>query len=92
MEPAPPLGPLGVPWTSWSREREGAFVTLPDETMTNGPSRPWGCRAGSARQMFQDCRKSRRGARAHGASPMVGRPGLVENEAVGAGRLERERG
>lgn len=77
-----PSGPQRALWTSWSWESEGAFVTLPDETMTNGPARPWGHRAGSARQMFLIAGSQGRGAQG---------PRLCTYSGLGWGLLRTKR-
>lgn len=66
---------------------------MPDETMTNGPARPWGHRAGSARQMFLIAGSQGRGGSGPAALHLErAGPRLVKNEALGAGRLAREWG
>ena len=45
LEPTPPLSPLS-PRTSWNEQSRQAFVTSPDETVTNGLARSRGHKAG----------------------------------------------
>lgn len=58
MEPTPPLSPLSLR-TSWNEQSTQAFVTSPDEPVTNGLARSRGHKAGSGWQMFEMMREWR---------------------------------
>ena len=58
LEPTPPLSPLS-PRTSWDEQSRQAFVTSPDDTVTNGFARSRGHKAGSGWQMFEMMREWR---------------------------------